>query len=215
MQYIQLVNSVLRRLRETEVSSVSDNSYSKLIGEFVNDAKRLVEDAYDWNALTETLTASTTNDIFNYVLQGSGQRFKVIDIIDDTSNVFLQYKPTVEMDKLFLITPLQKGRPQFYNFNGLNANGDTQVDLYPVPDGVYNIRFNIYKPQVPLSANSDKLLIPAEPVIFNATARAMAERGEDGGIASTDMYALYQQSLADAIAIETSRYPEEQVWNWV
>ena len=37
MTYLQLVNSVLRRLREEEVSTVSQNSYSKLIGEFVND----------------------------------------------------------------------------------------------------------------------------------------------------------------------------------
>lgn len=212
MNYIQIVNSVLRRLRETEVSSVNDNSYSKLIGEFVNDAKRLVEDAYNWNALTETLSASTTNDVFNYVLQGSGQRFKVIDIIDDTSNAFLEYRPTVEMDKLFLIDSVKKGAPQYYNFNGLDSNGDTQVDIYPIPDGVYNIRFNIYKPQLPLSSDSDRLYVPHEPVIFNATARAMAERGEDGGIGSTDMYALYQQSLADAIAIESSRYYEENEW---
>ena len=50
MTYLQLVNSVLRRIREDEVSSVSQNNYSKLIGEFVNDAKRTVEDSYDWTA---------------------------------------------------------------------------------------------------------------------------------------------------------------------
>lgn len=215
MTYVQLVNSVLRRLRETEVTSVQDNSYAKLIGDFVNDAKRLVEDAYDWNALTETLTVSTTNDIFSYGLTGSGQRFKVIDIIDDTSNIFLQYKTTVEMDQLFLIKGTVKGRPQFYNFNGVTDDGDTRIDIYPIPDGVYQVRVNIYKPTPALSANTDKVLVPSEPIIFNATARAMSERGEDGGIASTDMYALYQQSLADAISLESSRHGEEQLWNWV
>ena len=45
MTYLQLVNSVLRRLREDEVDTVDQNSYSKLIGEYVNDAKRAVEDA--------------------------------------------------------------------------------------------------------------------------------------------------------------------------
>ena len=39
MTYKDLVNNVLRRLRETEVSSVQTNSYSKLIGDLVNDAK--------------------------------------------------------------------------------------------------------------------------------------------------------------------------------
>lgn len=212
MNYVQLVNSVLRRLRETEVSSVNDNAYSKMIGEFVNDAKRLVEDAYNWNALSDTLSATTTNDIFNYVLVGSGQRFRVIDVINDTSDYFLKYQTVNEMNRLFLMTSAEKGSPRYYNFNGTNANGDTQVDLYPIPDGVYNLRFNITKPQLPLSTDADILLVPHEPVIFNATARALAERGEDGGIMSGEMYAFYQQSLADAIAIESSRYDEESEW---
>ena len=212
MNYVQLVNSVLRRLRETEVSSVSDNAYSKMIGEFVNDAKRLVEDAYNWNALSDTLSATTTNDIFNYVLVGSGQRFRVIDVINDTEDYFLKYQTVSEMNRLFLMTSAEKGSPRYYNFNGTDANGDTQVDLYPIPDGVYNLRFNITKPQVPLATDSDVLLVPHEPVIFNATARALSERGEDGGVLSGEMYQFYQQSLADAIAIESSRYNEESEW---
>jgi hypothetical protein len=212
MQYIQLVNSVLRRLRETEVSSVADNAYSKMIGEFVNDAKRQVEDAYAWNALTDTLSAVTATDLFNYVLVGSGQRFRIMDVINDTDDFFLKYQTTNEMNRLFLMTSSEKGSPRFYNFNGVDANGDTQVDLYPIPNGVYNIRFNIIRPQLPLATDADRLLVPHEPVIFNACARAFAERGEDGGIASGEMYALYNQSLADAIAIESSRYLEEGEW---
>jgi len=111
MNYISLVNSVLRRLRETEVSSVADNAYSKLIGEFVNDAKRQVEDAYPWNALSETLTASTATDIFNYVLVGSGQRFRMLDVINDTDDFFLKYQTTSEMNRLFLMTSSEKGSP--------------------------------------------------------------------------------------------------------
>jgi hypothetical protein len=212
MNYIQLVNSVLRRLRETEVSSVQDNAYSKLIGEFINDAKRQVEDAYPWNALSETLTAVTAADIFNYVLVGSGQRFRVIDVLNDTSNLIVQNATTRWMNEKFLITSVQKGSPAYYNFNGTNSNGDTQVDLFPVPNGVYDIRFNVIKPQVALSSDSDVMLIPSEPVIFNATARAIAERGEDGGILAGEMAYLYNQSLADAIAIESGRYIEESAW---
>jgi hypothetical protein len=212
MNYVQLVNSVLRRLRETEVSSVSDNAYSKLIGEFVNDAKRQVEDAYPWNALSETLTATTADTIFNYVLVGSGQRFRVIDVLNDTSNSIVQNATTRWMNEQFLLTSVQKGSPAYYNFNGTNSNGDTQVDLFPIPNGVYNIRFNVIKPQVALSADADTLLIPSEPVIFNATARAIAERGEDGGILAGEMAFIYNQSLADAIAIESGRYIEESAW---
>jgi hypothetical protein len=210
--YIQLVNEVLIRLREREVTSINDTAYSKLIGKFVNDAKRQAEDAYNWNALSTTLTADTTPGIFNYVLEGSGQRFRMIDVINDSSDYILKNVATTEMDRMFLTTSTDRGEPRYYNFNGTNTNGDTQVDLYPIPDTAYSLRFNIIRPQPPLSLNSDVLLIPHEPVIFGAVARGMAERGEDGGMDSNAMYALYQQSLGDAIALESGRYIEEAAW---
>jgi hypothetical protein len=213
MNYIQLVNSVLRRLRETEVSSVSDNAYSKLIGDFVNDAKRNVEDAYNWNSLSDTLTAVTATDIFNYVLVGSQQRFRVIDVLNDTSDVIVRNASTRWMNQQFLLNPTQKGSPQYYNFNGTDANGDTQVDLFPVPNGVYNIRFNVILPQPLLEADSDNILVPYEPVIFLAYAKALAERGEDGGLLSSEAYGLYKTSLADAISLEAGRYFEEETWS--
>jgi hypothetical protein len=213
MNYIQLVNAVLRRLRETEVSSVSDNAYSKLIGEFVNDAKRNVEDAYNWNALTDTLTAVTAVDIFNYVLVGSGQRFRVIDVLNDTSNTEVLGATTRWMNQQFLINDVQKGSPSYYNFNGVDANGDTQVDLFPIPNGVYNVRFNVILPQPIMTTDATVLKVPYEPVIFLAYAKALAERGEDGGLASNEAYGLYKQSLADAIALESGRYGEESEWS--
>lgn len=212
MTYLDLVNSVLRRLRETEVSTVSATSYSKLIGEYVNDAKRQVEDAYNWNALTETLTADTVHDLFNSVLVGSGQRFRVIDVINDTSNVVMRPLTTTEMNKKFLTVPLEKGSPAYYNFNGVDQYGDTQCDLYPVPDATYSIRFNIIKPQDPFTEDTEVLLVPSEPVIFGAVARAMAERGEDGGLSTGELIQLYKQSLGDAIINESSRYIEESEW---
>ncbi len=215
MTYLQMVNSVLRRLRETEVSSVDDNAYSKLIGDFVNDSKRNVEDSYNWNALYDTLSATTTGDVFNYVLTGSGQRFRVVDVLNDTSNWFLKEQSTSWFDQQFLLTTPQKGSPQYYNFNGVNANGDTQVDLFPIPNGVYDVRFNVVLPQPPLANNSDVVKVPSEPIVFLAYARALAERGEDGGLASNEAAALYRQSLADAIALESGRYGEESQFYWV
>ena len=212
MNYLQIVNSVLIRLRETEVSSVSDNAYSKMIGEFVNDSKRNVEDAFNWNALTDTLSATTAADVFNYVLVGSGQRFRVLNVINDTSNLFVREATGRWMDEKFLVDTPSKGTPEYYNFNGVDSNGDTQVDLFPIPNNTYNIRFNLVIPQPALSADSDVLKVPSEPVVFLAFARALAERGEDGGLASNEAYALYKQSLSDAIALEANRYAEDTQW---
>ena len=85
--YLQIVNNVLTRLRETEVTSVSDTPYSALIGVFVNDAKREVEDAYDWNALDTTITLATVAGQKAYSLTGIGARFKTQDVINDTQDV--------------------------------------------------------------------------------------------------------------------------------
>jgi hypothetical protein len=210
--YLELVNDVLVRLRENEVTSVNDTSYSKLISKFINDAKRQVEDAYNWNALSETITVSTTANLFNYVLTNAGIRFRVFDVLNDSSNWFLNNAATQEMDALFLVNTPEYGSPRYYNFNGVDSNGDTQVDLYPIPDANYIVNFNVIKPQAQLSLNSDQIKVPDEPVIFLAYAKALAERGEDGGLSSSEAYALYQTSLADHVSIEGNKYPDEFTW---
>jgi hypothetical protein len=210
--FLQLTNEVLIRLREDEVQTINQNKYSKLISRFVNDAKRQVEDAYNWNALSETLTAATTAPLFNYVLDGAGIRFRVIDVINQESNWFLKPATTAQMNEWFLNGTPETGSPEYYNFNGVNEDGDTQVDLYPIPNGTYNVYFNVIKPQADLSADSTKILVPSEPVIFLAYAKALAERGEDGGLSSSEAYQLYQQSLADHIAIEANKFSDEITW---
>ena len=92
MTYLQLVNSVLRRLRENEVSSVSENSYSLLIGELVNDAKKTVENAWDWSALRTDITFNTSASDFTYSLTGAKDNSKVLDALNDTANTRVQYE---------------------------------------------------------------------------------------------------------------------------
>lgn len=210
--YLQLVNSVLRRLREPEASSINDSDYVRLIATYVNDAKRQVEDSYNWNSLSETLSATTIPDLLSYVLVDSGQRFRVIDVINDTSNIIMINQTTRWMNDHYLNNNPPKGAPMYYNFNGTDVNGDTIADVYPVPNGTYNLRFNVILPQAELAANADVLYVPHEPVIYGAYARAIAERGEDSGITGNEAYALYLQSLADAIALESGRYIEESEW---
>ena len=212
MTYLQLVNSVLRRLREDEVTSVSQNSYSKLIGEFVNDSKRTVEDAYDWTALRDTLTVSTDDTAFNYTLVGSGNRMKILDVANDTSNFFLQYRTSHWMNNAFLISDAPTGTPQFYSFNGVDANGDNGVDLYPKPDGVYQVRFNAVLRTDDFTVDTDNMLIPSSPVVQLATALGARERGETGGTSAAELFALADRTLADAIAFDAAQHPEETIW---
>ena len=43
--------------------------------------------------------------------------------------------------------------------------------------------------------DADTLFVPKEPVVLLAYARSLVERGEDGGLNSSEAYALYKAAL--------------------
>ncbi len=210
MTYLECVNRVLRRLRENEVTTVNETPYSKLIGDLVNVVKAEVEDSWNWSALRTTLTAVTTPTLFNYVLVGSGTRIRVLDIFNDSENTVIEQRGTKWFDKVYLTYDQPTGSPMFYNFNGVDSNGDTQVDFFPIPDAVYNIRINCVIPQDELVADATQILIPANLLVEGALARAISERGDDGGYAEQEQ--RYRSMASDLIAIESSQRLDEMIW---
>ena len=215
MTYLQLVNAVLRRLRVTEVSSVTENAYSALIGDFINDSKSSIETAWDWSGLRSTLTATTSSGVFNYALTGSQNNLKIIDVINDTSNAFMTYQTSSWMNNTFLNQDPVSAAPTYYSFNGVDNNGDSLVDIYPIPDGVYEIRFNSILRNPDLVVDSDSLVIPSRPVIHLALALAARERGETGGTSTVEYFSMADNYLSDAIALDAQRHPEELIFREV
>ena len=210
MTYLELVNDVLVRLRETTVVTVSETSYSSLIGKFVNDAKRQVEDAYAWNVLGTTITLSTTSGTYQYALTGAGQKFQVIDVINVTSNIGMKNIDFASMNRKQNFSTPVSGIPYEFAFDGVDASYDTKVTIYPRPDGVYSIPFSLAVPQATLALDATVIAVPDVLVVQNAYARALVERGEDGGLSSSEAYQLYKAMLSDYIALEGTRYPENQ-----
>ena len=210
--YLDLVNNVLIRLRETTVSSVGDTPYSSLIGVLVNDAKREIEDAYQWNALESTIVVPTVAGQREYTLTGSGRRFRVDSILNDTEDVPMNQVDGAWLDRQYYLAEVQNAAPIYYNFKGMDNNGDTKVELWPQPDAVYSLRFNLFIPQPDLVNNADTLKVPAHLVQMLAYANAVAERGEDGGQSFSELYQKYRLALADAIALEANRYDEQVTW---
>lgn len=208
--YLSLVNDVLVRLREPTVSTVTQTSYSSLIGKFINDAKRQVSDAYDWDAFNQAVTVTTVaGQVGNYSLTNAGIRFKTMDVINTSR--FYQLTPLSHSDHdvfyYTIPTPIQN-LPMYYTVQGVDTNGDLKVKFWPVPDDVYNIRFSLIVPENDMSSDSDTTLLAKEPIILGAYARALVERGEDGGLSSSEAYAMYKSSLADLISLELARSPE-------
>jgi hypothetical protein len=210
MTYLEVCNRVLRRLRENEVTTVNETPYSKLIGDLVNVVKVEIEDAWDWSALRTTLTATTAYSLFNYVLDGAGTRLRILDIINDTDNFVMQQRGTKWFDQQFLLNNQQYGSPMYYNFNGVTTEGDTQIDFFPIPDGVYDIRVNTILPQAELTADTDIIQIPALLLVEGTIARAISERGDDGGYVEQEQ--RYRSMASDLIAVESSQRLDEMIW---
>lgn len=210
MTYLELVNDVLIRLREPTVTTVVLNAYSNLIGKFVNDAKRQIEDSFSWNVLGQTVTVTTVASTASYALTGAGQKFQVQDVLNTTSNISLVNISFVDMNRKQNFSPIVESIPTEFAFDGVSGSGDTKVVLFPVPDNVYTLKFSLTVPQATLTADATSVLVSDVLVVQNAYARALVERGEDGGLSSSEAYQLYKSMLSDSIALEGTRYPENQ-----
>jgi hypothetical protein len=210
--YLDVVNSVLKRLRERQVGTINESTYSTLIATLVNDAKETVENAWSWSGLRTTLSATTVEDTFNYELNGTLNRLTVLDVMNDTANSFMQYRTAHQFNQFFLGQTPTKGTPSYYSFNGISADGDTLVDVYPIPDSAYDLRFNVVLRTDDVTADADTFAVPTKPIELLTYAMAVEERGEDGGINPVSAYARANNALQDAIGLDAAKHPEETIW---
>ena len=214
MTFLEAINAVLRRLREDAVVSTNSTDYSKLIGDFVNQAINECEHAYDWNKLRETITVTTAASTDTYDFHTADT--KIIFAINETKNWIMRVIPAQYQHRLeYLNTPITDSA-YYYSFQG--KNGDySQIKLYPTPTVADSLRFLVVKhtPEYAIdgSQDSSEITVPSLPVVLNAYARAVSERGEDGGIGINEADTAYRTALADAVSLDASlNHLDEVSW---
>jgi hypothetical protein len=219
MTYRELINEVLIRLREDTISSdwsgaINDSStvsaYHKVIGSLVNDAKRGVEERHDWLNLRETVNISTVNGTKNYNLS-SGQEIKILDAVNNNTGLHLNQVSKQYINTVKYPTD-DTGEPLYYGFNGSDSSNNLKIDLSPVPTEAHTISFDIIKFQDKLTSATTVLKVPEQPVILGAWARAIAERGEDGGTQSSIMAQEANEALKQAIILDSGNTKYESDW---
>lgn len=214
MNYLDLVNNVLRRMREDTVSAVNENVLSSLVGDFVNDAKRQVEDSWDWSALRTTIQIPTVQSTSQYSITGTQNRATIISVMNRTQKCFM-YQRSQDWGRLESLTTAGEGAPYWYVTNEPDNAGDTQVTLYSTPDGIYLIDFAVVLRTTDLSAEGDTISIPHQPVIQLAYAMSLRETGEAGGTTTPEQFLLANKILADAIAQDSALNPTDMIWYYV
>ena len=211
MTYLEIVNKVLRLLREDEADTVqvTDDVVVAIVSDFVNDAKRLVEDTHDWNALrtswVETLTPE--NQYVSLTNSGKSARIEYIRSADKP----LRESTNAQLENLQLRSSTSSS-PIYYAVSGLDASNDLRLRLYPTPDTAETITVTGFRKQDDLSADADVLLVPAQPVVYYALAFAARERGEVGGQTAAEVFAMAKQFLNNAISYDAALNQLEYDW---
>jgi hypothetical protein len=77
---------------------------------------------------------------------------------------------------------------------------------------VYALRVDVVKRNAALSADSDSLAVPENPVVQLALALAVRERGETSGTSTAEHFQIANKYLSDAVAHDAGRHPEELIF---
>ncbi len=212
MTFLEAVNAVLLRLRQSEVSTWEASDYSKLIGQFVNEAKREVEDAHEWHALRETITASVVATDTEVTFAGTTERTRIIAVYNDTENCMMHTKPRNQIIKYRNVGTTQSARPDFYALGGYNASGEIKLELWPTSNGSYDLVMDCINPQADLTSNNTRISVAPQPIAIRALALAISERGEDGGQPYLQVMNEYATALTDAVNRDKDNGPYHEAW---
>jgi hypothetical protein len=200
MTFLNLVNKVLRRLREDEVSTVAESQYSKLIGEFVNEAKEAMEDMWFWSVYETEIDTTVLGD----------SSTRVYDLTTTNDRSFMVRRVHDKWPLAFDVTsgdiagqlrdmPWKALRARRATFDGTEVTSTTSAFalrpdsdgrgwsvelLYPC-DNARTMRSYWYVPQDYLEVDgtddNTNILLPSNPIFLGALMYAFNERGEEMG----------------------------------
>lgn len=213
MTYLEIVNSVLRKLRENPVTTVGEHDYARLIGDFVNDAVSSVEASWDWSSLRDSIVITTIDGQDTYSLTDFGIRGEIMSVYNVSENQELrQATKAYIVDKQYK-TPQGKGRPRYWAINGTDSNNDSKIVFHPKPDSTSVIDVNVVLRNQRLVEDADTTKLPELPIVQLAFAYALRERGETGGQSAMEQTVTAQNDLANAIALDAGNNSGELVFD--
>ena len=196
---LTIVNDVLRRLREKQVSSVASSDYSALIGSFVNDAKEDLEDMWFWTVNETSYDTTITSDgTTSYDLSSTTDRSFLIRYIQDdipmaydvTTNENTQLydvplKYTHQFQDTFVGTAQTLDRPIYFSIAPAADGRGYGLELMQGASSTRTWRTYWYTPQAGLALDGTdddtSILLPERPIFLRTLFYAMNERGEEMG----------------------------------
>lgn len=214
MEYLDIVNRVLKLLREDVVATVADDdAVVQLVATYVNDAKTQVENGFHFNALRYDWEATVVAGADNFLLTDSG-RAPIVEEVWGPNGHMLRELSDRDVRRLRRQNNVTTAtEPTYYAVDGA-VGGKLRIRIHPAPTAAYEVEVVGYKKQADLVNDSDVLLVPAMPVIYFAYALAARERGEVGGQTAAEIFGMANEYLKNAITQDAALNNYEQNW-WV
>lgn len=217
MTYLELVNEVLKALREDTVSSVTETNYSTFISSLVNRAKEEVEASWKWSGLCTTVSVTTAGDGTTYTatLTGTTERTDVLSLYDTANECYI--KPTsfgqIQHYRTVNSSDLSGNIECFAEYG--TSGGLKRIAFFRSPGSAVTLTAYVYNPQDTLTTGSTELEVPSTPVWKLAYAYAVSERGEDGGAIYNEVDMEAKSALNDAILRDSKYRQDELTWTVV
>lgn len=230
---LQTVNKILRRLRETPVTSVASTSYAQLIALFVNEAKEIMEDSWFWTVNETAIDTSILADgTLTYDLTDTNDRSFLmrwhnegIPMAFDTtasgeSQLFdISLKERNRIRETWNGDPDASASPDAFSLTpDADGRGWTISLLYP-SNTARTWRTYWYIPQTELAIDgtddSTEIVLPQRPLYLMALMLAMNERGEEMGEPGQMIQKQAQDALAAAMELDmqTNKKSYENITN--
>lgn len=241
MTLLELVNKVLRRLREEEVAALSTSDYARLIGEFASDIHQDVALEHDWtsgykeakfdcvvNQRTYNLAATTANGgdivVGNSVTNAGSEPATL-----GQAYVYESSSSTEPKSTLVLVDPAvfqnivnedtdAQNVPCYASLKLKSDGTGYEVDLYPRPDSTYRIKIPMWIPETLLETDgtddSTSIQIPTRPIYLGTLFLALNERGEEIGEPGNIAETNYIKSLAQAVASDIKARSLTNRYDW-
>lgn len=208
MTLLQIINRVLRRLREDQATDFTDE-YTLLLVEFLGDIHAEVLEDHDWSSMDHTSEVAVASGTYLYDLSATvanGGNIKNGDTVTTHQSVLrynkgqplvFWYDTDTDPQGEALVQVSWQHFEQLYSENTtltatsaryfairLNAEG-YQLAIWPAPDstgGVVRLRF--HTPETVIStddATTREVLAPWRPLVQGVLMLALNERGEEIG----------------------------------
>jgi hypothetical protein len=178
MTQLEIVNNVLRRLREDTVGSVNDNAYAQLIAMFVNDGIDELTNSYDWSSLNHSVEvslaastriydlsalvsgggnventgrATTSESLLRFDAYGRPLAFVFDDNTDSQFNCQLNLITIDEMERVYQLDRSEDTEDPSAMALKLASGGGYELELFPAPNTTRWMRIEFWTPQAELA----------------------------------------------------------------